>query len=165
MQLNERFKDKIAIVKSSASGIDRRVACKLGKEGAKLALFDINKELLQKTGKGSLLLIASISGKEINPNMVGYSASKAGVIGLIKGMAKEFASTNITINGLAPAIKKTSINVNTSSEQLKYMIAKIPIQRLGTVEEVAAISCYIVSDENSFSTGFVSDISGGQATY
>jgi NAD(P)-dependent dehydrogenase (short-subunit alcohol dehydrogenase family) len=122
-------------------------------------------QVMQKTGKGRLLLIASIAGKEGNPGMVGYSATKAGVIGLVKGVAKEFAATNITVNGLAPAVIKTPMNDNTSSEQLEYMIAKIPMQRLGTVEEVAAISCYIVSDENSFSTGFIYDISGGRATY
>ncbi|HOV36807.1 MAG TPA: SDR family NAD(P)-dependent oxidoreductase [Dysgonamonadaceae bacterium] len=122
-------------------------------------------QVMQKTGKGRLLLISSIAGKEGNPGMVGYSATKAGVIGLVKGVAKEFATTNITVNGLAPAVIKTPMNENTSSEQLEYMIAKIPMQRLGTVEEVAAISCYIVSDENSFSTGFIYDISGGRATY
>jgi len=122
-------------------------------------------QVMQKTGKGRLLLISSIAGKEGNPGMVGYSATKAGVIGLVKGVAKEFATTNITVNGLAPAVIKTPMNENTSSEQLEYMIAKIPMQRLGTVEEVAAISCFIVSDENSFSTGFIYDISGGRATY
>jgi 3-oxoacyl-[acyl-carrier protein] reductase len=120
---------------------------------------------MKKTGKGRILLIASIAGKEGNPGMVGYSTTKAGVIGLIKGVGKEFATTAITINGLAPAVIKTPMNDNTSAEQLKYMTAKIPMQRLGTVEEVAAMSCFIVSDENSFSTGFIYDISGGRATY
>lgn len=253
MYMSERFKDKIAVVTGSADGIGRGVACRLGKEGAALALFDINEELLNKTvddfkemgicakgyivdvsseaqvikaikqvehdwqridilvnaagivgptstnitefetadfdriyeinlrgtfllakytlevmkksGNGRLLLISSIAGKEGNPGMVGYSSTKAGVIGLVKGVAKEFATTNITINGLAPAVIKTTMNNNTSSEQLAYMTAKIPMQRLGTVEEVAALCCFIVSDENSFSTGFIYDISGGRATY
>ncbi|HLA54077.1 MAG TPA: SDR family oxidoreductase, partial [Flavitalea sp.] len=104
-------------------------------------------------------------GKEGNPGMIGYSSTKAGVIGLVKGAAKEFADTNITVNGLAPAVIRTTMNDNTSSEQLAYMTAKIPMQRLGTISEVAAISCYIVSEENSFSTGFIYDISGGRATY
>ena len=122
-------------------------------------------QVMQKTGKGRVLLIASIAGKEGNPGMVGYTATKAGVIGLVKGVAKEFANTNITINGLAPAVIKTSMNKDTSPAQLEYMMAKIPMKRLGTVEEVAATSCFIVSDENSFTTGFIYDISGGRATY
>ena len=120
---------------------------------------------MEKIGKGRILLIASIAGKEGNPGMVGYSSTKAGVIGLVKGIAKEFATTNISINGLAPAVIQTPMNKNTSPEQLKYMLAKIPMQRIGNVEEVAAMSCFIVSDENSFSTGFIFDISGGRATY
>ncbi|MFI5124481.1 MAG: SDR family NAD(P)-dependent oxidoreductase [Chitinophagales bacterium] len=121
--------------------------------------------VMEKSGVGRILLIASIAGKEGNPGMVGYSATKAGVIGLVKGIAKEFATTGIMINGLAPALIETPMNLNTSREQLDYMISKIPMNRLGTVEEVAAMSCFIVSDENSFSTGFIYDISGGRATY
>jgi NAD(P)-dependent dehydrogenase (short-subunit alcohol dehydrogenase family) len=253
MIINERFNNKIAIVTGGADGIGKGVAYRLGKEGAKVVLFDINENLLQKTiqefrelgiaakgytvdvscetqvsdaisqveqeysnidilvnaagivgltntkitefptedfdkiyeinlrgtflitkfvlkvmkktGYGRLLLIASIAGKEGNPGMIGYTATKAGVIGLVKGVAKEFADTDITVNGLAPAVIKTAMNENTSKEQLAYMTAKIPMQRLGTVDEVAAMSCFIVSDENSFSTGFIYDISGGRATY
>lgn len=253
MLINGRFDNKVAVVTGSADGIGKAVARRLGKEGATLALFDINKDLLDKTvdefrelgiqakgysvdiscesqvadaigmvekewkkinilvnaagivgptntkiidfpvadfdriyevnlkgtflitkftlkvmmksGTGRLLLIASIAGKEGNPGMIGYSSTKAGVIGLVKGVAKEYADTGITVNGLAPAVIRTAMNDNTSTEQLAYMTAKIPMQRLGTVDEVAAISCYIVSDENSFSTGFIYDISGGRATY
>ena len=251
--MNKRFSNKIAIITGGADGIGKAVAHRLGKEGAIVALFDVNEELLQKTveefkkigikargyltdisneikvsedvlqvekdwqkidilvhaagivgptstkitdystsdfdklyevnlkgtflitkytlkvmekvGIGRVLLIASIAGKEGNPGMVGYSSTKAGIIGLVKGVAKEFATTKITVNGLAPAVIKTSMNGNTSPEQLSYMTAKIPMHRLGTVEEVAAMSCFIVSDENSFSTGFIYDISGGRATY
>src|SRR5690606_31426670 len=106
-----------------------------------------------------------IAGKEGNPFMVGYSTMKAGVIGLVKGVAKEYADKGITVNGLAPAVIKTAMNADTSPEQLRYMTEKIPVGRLGTVEEVAAISSWIVSPEASFSTGFVFDISGGRATY
>jgi 3-oxoacyl-[acyl-carrier protein] reductase len=120
---------------------------------------------MAKNGTGRILLISSISGKEGNPGMVGYSATKSGVIGLVKGVAKEFADTKITVNGLAPAVIRTPMNEKTSPEQLSYMTAKIPMQRMGTVEEVAAMCCFIVSDENSFSTGFIYDISGGRATY
>jgi 3-oxoacyl-[acyl-carrier protein] reductase len=122
-------------------------------------------QVMEKSGTGRILLIASIAGKEGNPGMVGYSSTKAGVIGLVKSIAKEYATSGILINGLAPALIETPMNLNTSREQLDYMVAKIPMHRLGTVEEVAAMSCFIVSEENSFSTGFIYDISGGRATY
>ena len=120
---------------------------------------------MEKNNYGRILLIASIAGKEGNPGMVGYSATKSGVIGIVKGIGKEYAETGITINGLAPAVIKTTMNDNTDPKQLAYMTAKIPMNRLGTVEEVAAISAWIVSKECSFCTGFVFDISGGRATY
>lgn len=116
-------------------------------------------------GYGRVLLVASIAGKEGNPFMAGYSATKAGVIGLVKGIAKEFATQGVTVNGLAPAVIKTAMNADTAPGQLAYMTSKIPMGRLGTVEEVAAMAKFIVSPENSFSTGFVYDISGGRATY
>lgn len=122
-------------------------------------------QYMVKQRYGRVLLIASIAGKEGNPFMAGYSSTKAGVIGLVKGLGKEFAQEGITINGLAPAVIKTAMNEHTAPEQLAYMISKIPMNRLGTVDEIAAISSYIVSAENSFSTGFVYDISGGRATY
>lgn len=251
--MTKRFQDKVAIIAGATGGIGKAVAGRLGREGASLALFDLDDRLLQSTlaelsnegipaktylvditnekqvadavaavrkqfgkidiminsagivgptdtritdypsaefdklyhvnlrgafyitkyvlmemrpaGKGRLLHISSMAGKEGNPGMVGYSASKAGLIGLVKGVAKEFAETNITINGLAPALIRTPMNENTSAAQLAYMAEKIPMKRLGTVEEVAAMCSFIVSDENSFSTGFIYDISGGRATY
>lgn len=114
---------------------------------------------------GRILLIASIAGKEGNPFMAGYSATKSGVIGLVKGIGKEYAETGITVNGLAPAVIQTAMNAQTDPEQLAYMTAKIPMKRLGTVAEVAAMATWIVSRESSFNTGFVFDISGGRATY
>jgi 3-oxoacyl-[acyl-carrier protein] reductase len=120
---------------------------------------------MEKNNYGRILLLASIAGQEGNPLMAGYSSMKAGVIGLVKGIGKEYAQTGITVNGLAPAVIKTAMNENTAPEQLAYMTAKIPMNRLGTVEEVAAISAFIVSKEASFNTGFVFDISGGRATY
>jgi 2-dehydro-3-deoxy-L-rhamnonate dehydrogenase (NAD+) len=120
---------------------------------------------MEENHYGRILLIASIAGKEGNPNMVGYSATKAGVIGLVKALGKEYAETGITINGLAPAVIRTPMNEDTAPEQLAYMASKIPMKRLGTVEEVAAISTWILSREASFNTGFVFDISGGRATY
>ncbi|MEO6733820.1 MAG: SDR family NAD(P)-dependent oxidoreductase, partial [Ferruginibacter sp.] len=115
---------------------------------------------MEKKNYGRVLLIASIAGKEGNPVMVGYSSTKAGVIGLVKGIGKEYAETGITVNGLAPAVIKTIMNENTDPKQMEYMLAKIPMKRLGTIEEVAAMSAWIVSEECSFSTGFVFDISG-----
>ncbi len=118
-----------------------------------------------KNNYGRILHMTSIGGKEGNPGMVGYAASKSGLIGLIKGVGKEFAETGITVNGLAPAVIATEFNESTNPETLQYMIDKIPMKRLGTVEEVAAIACWIVSKEASFNTGFVFDLSGGRATY
>lgn len=118
-----------------------------------------------KSHYGRILLIASIAGKEGNPFMAGYSATKSGVIGLVKGLGKEFADKGISINGLAPAVIRTPMNEDTAPEQLAYMTSKIPMGRLGTVDEVASMAAFIVSKENSFSTGFVYDISGGRATY
>ncbi|CAN5622406.1 SDR family NAD(P)-dependent oxidoreductase [soil metagenome] len=248
-----RFKDQVAIVTGGAEGLGKAIASRLGAEGASLALFDRNTDLLNSTvdelmalnsnvraysvdisqedqvqkaieqvvvdfGKidvvvhsagivgptstnitayatadfervcavnllgsflmtkyavthmaprkyGRILLIASIAGKEGNPGMVGYSVSKAGVIGLVKAIAKEYATAGITINGLAPAVIRTAMNANTAPEQLAYMTAKIPMGRLGEADEVAAMASFIVSPENSFSTGFIYDISGGRATY
>lgn len=120
---------------------------------------------MEKNNYGRILLLSSIGGKEGNPFMTGYASTKSGVIGLVKGVGKEYAETGITVNGLAPAVIKTSMNGDTSPDQLAYMIDKIPMKRLGTVDEVASIATWIVSKEASFNTGFIFDISGGRATY
>lgn len=114
---------------------------------------------------GRIVHISSIGGKEGNPGMVGYAASKAGLMGLVKGVGKEYAETGITVNGLAPAVIATEMNANTAQEMLDYMTAKIPMKRLGTIEEVTALCCWIASPEASFNTGFIFDLSGGRATY
>ena len=114
---------------------------------------------------GRILHVASIGGKEGNPNMVGYAASKSGLIGLIKGVGKEYAETGITVNGLAPAVIATEMNQDTDPKVLQYMADKIPMKRLGTVDEAAALSCWIVSEEASFNTAAIFDLSGGRATY
>jgi 3-oxoacyl-[acyl-carrier protein] reductase len=114
---------------------------------------------------GRILLISSIGGKEGNPGMVGYAAAKSGVMGLVKGVGKEYAETGVTVNGLAPAVIATPMNLDTDTQLLRYMADRIPMKRLGTVEEVAAISCWIVSREASFNTGFIFDLSGGRATF
>lgn len=118
-----------------------------------------------KNNYGRILLIASIGGKEGNPGMSGYAASKSGVMGLVKGVGKEYAKTGITVNGLAPAVIATPMNLDTHPDTLKYMTDKIPVGRLGTIEETAAISCWIVSKEASFNTAFIFDLSGGRATF
>jgi NAD(P)-dependent dehydrogenase (short-subunit alcohol dehydrogenase family) len=249
----KRFQDQVAIITGGADGLGKGIAERIASEGGTIALFDINKDLLNKTinqfkskgykvsghvvdvsleemviksinevealygridimvnsagivgpsstkitdyatedfdriyainlkgtflmtkhvikvmlkhNYGRILLIASIAGKEGNPGMVGYSATKAGVTGIVKGIGKEYAETGITVNGLAPAVIKTAMNDNTAPEQLAYMTAKIPMKRLGTIEEVASLSAWIVSKESTFNTGFVFDISGGRATY
>jgi 2-dehydro-3-deoxy-L-rhamnonate dehydrogenase (NAD+) len=120
---------------------------------------------MEKQNYGRILLIASMAGKDGNPGMAGYSSTKAGVIGLVKAIGKEYATTGITVNGLAPAVIKTAMNDNTHPDQLAYMLAKIPMGRLGTIDEVAKISAWIVSKESTFTTGFIFDISGGRATY
>jgi 3-oxoacyl-[acyl-carrier protein] reductase len=118
-----------------------------------------------KNNYGRILLLSSIGGKDGNPGMVGYASSKSGVMGLVKGIGKEYAETGITVNGLAPAVISTPMNEDTAPEMLDYMASKIPAKRLGTVDEAAAIACWIVSEEASFNTGFVFDLSGGRATY
>lgn len=114
---------------------------------------------------GRIVNIASISGKEGNPNMVAYSASKAGVIGLTKALAKEVATKGIYVNCVAPAVIETEILQQLTEEAVSYMVAKIPMGRVGQPHEVAALVAWLASDECSFSTGAVFDISGGRATY
>lgn len=114
---------------------------------------------------GRILHIASIAGKEGNAGMLAYSASKAAVIGMTKVQGKEYAETNITVNALAPAVIQTAMVDALPEAQVKYMTDKIPMKRCGTLHEAAAMACFIVSPENSFTTGFTFDLSGGRATY
>ncbi|MEZ5325008.1 MAG: SDR family NAD(P)-dependent oxidoreductase [Verrucomicrobiales bacterium] len=114
---------------------------------------------------GRVLLFASIAGKEGNAGMCAYSATKAGVIGLTKSAGKEFAETGITINAIAPAVIHTAMVEALDPWQVTYMTDKIPMKRCGTLDEVAALSCWIVSPEASFNTGAVFDLTGGRATY
>lgn len=114
---------------------------------------------------GRILHIASISGKEGNAGMLAYSASKAAVIGMTKVQGKEYAETGITINALAPAVIRTPLVDAMPEVQVKYMTDKIPMKRCGTLSEAADMAAYIVSKQNSFTTGFTFDLSGGRATY
>lgn len=121
--------------------------------------------LMKQRKYGRIVQVASIAGKEGNPGMSPYNTSKAGLIGYVKGVAKEAASYGVTINALAPAVIRTPINENTSEETLKYMIARIPMGRVGEAEEVAEMIGFMISPACSFTTGFTFDISGGRATY
>jgi len=116
-------------------------------------------------GYGRIVNIASIAGKEGNPNASAYSASKAAVIGLTKSLGKELAKTEIRVNCVTPAAVRTPIFDQMSQEHIDFMLSKIPMGRFGTVDEVAALICWLCSEEASFSTGAVFDCSGGRATY
>ena len=119
--------------------------------------------LAQKYGR--IVNIASIAGKEGNPNASGYSASKAGVIGLTKSLGKELAKHNITVNAVTPAAVRTPIFDQMPQTHIDFMLSKIPKGRFGTVDEMASLICWLASEESSFSTGAVFDLSGGRATY
>ncbi|KAA0991358.1 SDR family NAD(P)-dependent oxidoreductase [Dyadobacter aurulentus] len=114
---------------------------------------------------GRILHIASIAGKEGNAGMLAYSASKAAIIGMTKVQGKEYAECGITINALAPAVIQTPLVDAMPPEQVRYMTDKIPMKRCGTLEEAANMAAFIVSPENSFTTGFTFDLTGGRATY
>jgi 3-oxoacyl-[acyl-carrier protein] reductase len=120
---------------------------------------------MEKRGYGRIVNIASIAGKEGNPNACAYSASKAGVISLTKSLGKELATTGVRVNAIAPAVIETEMLEQSTKEHIAYMVSKIPMGRLGQVGEVAALVCWLASEECSFSTGAVFDISGGRATY
>ena len=114
---------------------------------------------------GRIVNIASIAGKEGNPNASGYSASKAAVIGMTKSLAKEVAKYNISVNAVTPAAVRTPIFDQMPQSHIDFMLSKIPRGRFGTVDEVANLVCWLASEECSFSTGAVFDVSGGRATY
>lgn len=116
-------------------------------------------------GWGRIVNIASMAGKDGNPNLSAYSASKAAVIGLTKSLGKELAKTGVIVTAIAPAVIATPLNDATSPEVLAHLTSLIPMGRLGRADEVAALVSWLASDEISFSTGAVYDISGGRATY
>jgi 3-oxoacyl-[acyl-carrier protein] reductase len=119
--------------------------------------------LKQKYGR--IVNIASIAGKEGNPNAAHYSSSKAGLIALTKSLGKELAAHDILVNAVTPAAAKTAIFDQMTQQHIDFMLSKIPMGRFGTVDEVAALVCWLASEECSFSTGAVFDLSGGRATY
>ena len=116
-------------------------------------------------GYGRIVNIASIAGKEGNPNASHYSASKAGLIGLTKSLGKELAMTGILVNCVTPAAAKTELFDQMKQEHIDYMLSKIPMGRFVTVDEIAALVAWLASEACSFSTGAVFDISGGRAVY
>ena len=118
-----------------------------------------------ESGWGRIVNVSSIAGKEGNPTASHYSAAKAGVIGLTKSLGKELSDKNIRVNCITPAVIETEILKQCTQEHIDYMLSKIPMGRVGQAEEVAAMIAWLSSDEVSFSTGAVFDISGGRATY
>jgi NAD(P)-dependent dehydrogenase (short-subunit alcohol dehydrogenase family) len=120
---------------------------------------------LQQNGYGRIVNIASVAGKEGNPNASAYSASKAGVIALTKSLGKELAKTDIRVNCVTPAAVQTPMFSQMSQSHIDFMLSKIPLGRFGQISEVTSLVCWLASEECSFSTGAVFDISGGRSTY
>lgn len=120
---------------------------------------------MTKRGWGRIVNIASVAGKEGNPNASAYSASKAGVIGLTKSLGKELATSGVLVNCVAPAVVKTELFSQMTEQHIQYMLSKIPMNRFGEVEEVAEMVAWLASPACTFSTGATFDLSGGRATY
>jgi 3-oxoacyl-[acyl-carrier protein] reductase len=131
-------------------------------------IFTITKAVvpgMMERGWGRIVSMASMAGKDGNPNLSNYSATKAAVIGLTKSLGKELATSGVLVNAIAPAVIETPMNATNTPEVLAHLSSLIPMGRLGRPEEVAALVSWLSSDEVSFSTGAVYDISGGRATY
>ena len=130
--------------------------------------FIVNRSIIpymKKTNYGRIVNIASVAGKEGNPNASAYSASKAGVIALTKSLGKELADYDISVNCITPAAAQTDILKQMSKEHIKYMLSKIPRKRFVKLNEISSMIAWLVSRENSFTTGGIFDLSGGRATY
>ncbi len=121
--------------------------------------------IMLEQGYGRIVNVASVAGKEGNPNASAYSASKAGVIGLTKSLGKELATKGVLVNAITPAVFDSPILQQVPQSQIDYMVAKIPMGRLGDVRETAAMVCFMLSEECSFTTGSTFDTSGGRTTY
>ena len=179
--------DLVDTVESEIGPISAVVNCVgiLGKNGDKIEFLDIadfdlvyainlrGAVILTKAviagmaqrGYGRILHIASISGKEGNPLLVAYSATKAGLIGMVKSVGKEYATSGVTINAMAPALIESPMSASFSEAQMNALKSKIPMERLGKGQEVADLAAWIISPACSFTTGFTFDLSGGRATY
>src|SRR5215510_14671447 len=172
-----------AVVTGGAQGIGRAIVERFIDSGATVAIWDRDITLAKKTATelqkccralapamiaqnyGRIVNIASIAGKEGNPNAPAYSASKAGLIALTKSLGKELATYDISVNCITPAAAKTAIFDQMTQEHIDFMLSKIPRGRFVTVEEIAALAAFCASADCSFTTGAVFDISGGRATY
>ncbi|MBS0321283.1 MAG: SDR family oxidoreductase [Proteobacteria bacterium] len=121
--------------------------------------------IMVKSGYGRIVNIASVAGKEGNPNASAYSASKAAVMALTKSLGKELAKSGVTVNCVTPAAVRTAMFSQMTQAHIDFMLSKIPMGRFGLVEEIAGLVCWLASEECSFSTGAVFDLSGGRATY
>ena len=183
----ESIESCVTAVESKLGPLKAAVNCAgiLGKNGEKVEQIDIDDfDLVYKInlrgaliftkcviggmaarGYGRILHLSSISGKEGNPLLVAYSASKAGLIGLVKSVGKEYATSGVTINAMAPALIQSPMTDSFSDSQLEYLKSRIPMNRLGDVREAAEMAAWIISPACSFTTGFAFDLSGGRATY
>jgi len=121
--------------------------------------------VMRKAGYGRIVNIASVAGKEGNPNASHYSASKAGLIALTKSLGKELATQGVIVNAIAPAVARTAMFESMTQAHIDYMLGKIPMGRFVEVQEIAAMAAWLASEDCSFTTGSVFDISGGRATY
>lgn len=179
--------DLVTKIESNQGPLSAAINCVgiLGKNGDKIEFLDIQDfdnvyainlrgaVILTKAviagmaqrGYGRILHIASISGKEGNPLLVAYSATKAGLIGMVKSVGKEYATSGVTINAMAPALIESPMSASFSEAQMRSLKSKIPMERLGKGQEVADLAAWIVSPACSFTTGFTFDLSGGRATY
>ncbi|SAL68776.1 acetyacetyl-CoA reductase [Caballeronia arvi] len=168
--------DKIDVLVHSAgiAGANASVADYAPEEWARVidvdlnAAFHVNQAVVKSMiarGYGRIVNIASIAGKEGNPNASAYSAAKAGVIALTKSLGKETAGLDIAVNAITPAAARTKIFEQMKQEHIDYMLSKIPRGRFVEVKEIASMVAWLVSSENSFTTGAVFDLSGGRATY
>jgi NAD(P)-dependent dehydrogenase (short-subunit alcohol dehydrogenase family) len=154
------------MIVGAGRGIGRSAALELSAQGTLVACFDsdgasahkVAEEIKARGGR-------SIAGKEGNAGMTAYSATKAGLIGMVKSMAKDYVEHGITINSLAPAVIRTAMVEALPQATVDYMTAKIPMRRCGELEEAAQMIAWIVSPACSFTTGFTFDLSGGRATY
>jgi 3-oxoacyl-[acyl-carrier protein] reductase len=183
---SEDVQAAVARVESELGPIDVLV-CSAGVPGASLRTVDVSDEEWRQVmginadgvffcnravlpgmverGYGRIVNVASIAGKEGNPMAGAYSASKAAVIGMTKAIGKDVATTGVLVNCVAPAVIETPILDGITQEHIDYMVERIPMGRMGEPEEVAALICWLASEDCSFSTGAIYDISGGRATY
>jgi 3-oxoacyl-[acyl-carrier protein] reductase len=164
----------ILVANAGITGPNRRTADYSSADWRKVidvnltGLFYCNRSavrLMERSDYGRIVNVASIAGKEGNPNAPAYSASKAGVIGLTKSLGKELATTGIRVNCVTPAAIRTPLFEQMTAGHIDFMLSKIPMGRFGELEEAAAMICWLASAECSFSTGAVFDLSGGRATY